>query len=1214
MRRVQSTHHARLKGLGRRLTMSVVVAAFGVSSAATIVRVDAFDYEAASGLPSKQIVEPGRVTLCSSTQNEYDGRGNKKSVKTSNCNGLAGTYPGSGAATNTEASAPGAGSTALFSSRTTTAAYTYNADGSVTVLNANAVGDQETRVYGAAFGQLLSLTGPNALKTEWAYDVLGRKTLERRSDGNGTKWTYEYCAGINGGTAACPTTLNIGSANQVTAYSVYVITEQPVAAPISISAQTVGVANGAYTKSYADSLGRIIRTETQGFDKKPDGTAMQPAKLVYKDTTYDALGRVATVSRPYYSTDRAYVTVNQYDKLGRVILSTGADGAQTIASYNGLLTSVTNDKGQVTSKTRDPMGQIVQVVDAHGKSLSLAYDAFGNLVQTTDSAGNVLKIQYDDRGRKVAMQDPDMGSWTYTSNAIGELVNQVDAKSQLTSLSYDKLGRLIAKVEPNLSTNWYYNAYADGSACQMGAGKLCQATANNGYDRKHTYDSQGRPGTVSTKVGANTYTQSWGYNGDGRVLGVTYPSGFVVQNIYSPLGYLWKVVDNAQAPTLAYWKALAMDAEAHLTQQVYGNNAVTTNAYYPETGRIQSTLVGPNVQNISYTYDTLGNLKTRIDALTTVNASYDYDGLSRLKTETLTGGAFATPQVLTWAYDAAGIGNIQSRSDVGTYTYAPSGVNSVRPHAVSGVTGTVNGFVNPSYGYDANGNLSSITASSGGSRTTTWTSYNMVDSVTQTVAGNSNKIAFLYGPEYDRVQSTYTKNNVLQRTTTYLNPGAGAGLFYEEEKNNLTSSVKKKHYLNAGDDTIGVITLENGAYSTQYWHKDHMGSTVVISDASGVVVERMAYEPFGKRRNTNGTADALGTLTSNSTQRGYTEQEMMDEVGLINMNGRIYDPAISRFLSADPTIQAPNFLQSYNRYSYTVNNPLKYFDPTGFSFGPTDGSGYDDGYHYSYQDVTWESSYSSYTSWGSGFMTLSSSGSTSVMGAGLWNASSGIFSGSYTTAEHTASAQFLAGFVNSIQSSAANFGLSDPIGLAWGNSSVGNKDFQVSQLSVRAVAAVPGCNCGYQQLYDDAPLGNYPSTRPSAGRVLYDVLDTLSQPLQKGLSWVLNEIGGANSEDKPSLLDPKGEQHILDGDKTGGGHRPGTGKPGKSEFPNGWSDDRIKGEISDVATDPGSSRSPGRNGRDIVRGTRGGIDIEVIVEPNGRIVTGYPTNVPRNPR
>lgn len=110
---------------------------------------------------------------------------------------------------------------------------------------------------------------------------------------------------------------------------------------------------------------------------------------------------------------------------------------------------------------------------------------------------------------------------------------------------------------------------------------------------------------------------------------------------------------------------------------------------------------------------------------------------------------------------------------------------------------------------------------------------------------------------------------------------------------------------------------------------------------------------------------------------------------------------------------------------------------------------------------------------------------------------------------------------------------------------------------------------------------------------------------------------GTNGKDKPSLLDDKGEQHVLDGDANGGGHRPGTGKPGKSEFPSDWSDEKIKGEISDVATDPNSTRTPGRGGRTIVQGTRDGVDITVVVEPGskgGRIVTGFPTNVPRNPK
>ena len=129
-----------------------------------------------------------------------------------------------------------------------------------------------------------------------------------------------------------------------------------------------------------------------------------------------------------------------------------------------------------------------------------------------------------------------------------------------------------------------------------------------------------------------------------------------------------------------------------------------------------------------------------------------------------------------------------------------------------------------------------------------------------------------------------------------------------------------------------------------------------------------------------------------------------------------------------------------------------------------------------------------------------------------------------------------------------------------------------------------------------------------------------SDHLARVLTRLVNSIiksEGANGE-KPSLLDPQGEIHILDGDgpNAGGGHRNGTGKSGKSEFPANWSDEKIKGEVSDVATDPGSVRTTQSNGRIKVQGVRDGVEITVIVEPGsrgGRIVTGYPTNTPRNP-
>lgn len=107
--------------------------------------------------------------------------------------------------------------------------------------------------------------------------------------------------------------------------------------------------------------------------------------------------------------------------------------------------------------------------------------------------------------------------------------------------------------------------------------------------------------------------------------------------------------------------------------------------------------------------------------------------------------------------------------------------------------------------------------------------------------------------------------------------------------------------------------------------------------------------------------------------------------------------------------------------------------------------------------------------------------------------------------------------------------------------------------------------------------------------------------------------GGRGGSDYVDLASLQRREHILDGDATGGGHRPGTGKPGKSEFPQGWSDDKIMHEISDIATDPNYISRVGRGGRKITDGNRNGVDIRVVQESNGDIVSGFPTNVPRNP-
>ncbi len=125
-----------------------------------------------------------------------------------------------------------------------------------------------------------------------------------------------------------------------------------------------------------------------------------------------------------------------------------------------------------------------------------------------------------------------------------------------------------------------------------------------------------------------------------------------------------------------------------------------------------------------------------------------------------------------------------------------------------------------------------------------------------------------------------------------------------------------------------------------YIHKDHLGSFQSITNEDGELVEELSFDPWGRRRNAEDWS--FESVPANFTfDRGYTGHEHLDVFGLINMNGRVYDPFVARFLSPDPIIQEPENTQSHNRYSYCLNNPLKYTDPSGYSFM----SGFEDVIH-----------------------------------------------------------------------------------------------------------------------------------------------------------------------------------------------------------------------------------------------------------------------------
>jgi RHS repeat-associated protein len=133
-----------------------------------------------------------------------------------------------------------------------------------------------------------------------------------------------------------------------------------------------------------------------------------------------------------------------------------------------------------------------------------------------------------------------------------------------------------------------------------------------------------------------------------------------------------------------------------------------------------------------------------------------------------------------------------------------------------------------------------------------------------------------------------------------------------------------------------MLVQNNGVDSLYYTYTDNQGSLIALTDASGNVVRKYAYDPWGARRNASDWTqkDNGSNLITN---RGYTGHEHLDAFGIINMNGRVYDPATGMFFSPDPNLQSPGDWVNYNRYSYCMGNPLKYTDPSGYTWDGNPG-------------------------------------------------------------------------------------------------------------------------------------------------------------------------------------------------------------------------------------------------------------------------------------
>jgi len=767
----------------------------------------------------------------------------------------------------------------------------YGANGHLLQWAENALDHRTNFTWNVNCGQMQSKTEPNTtVVTSWTYDDFCREERMTRPDNTSTYKTYHLCDASNG---YC--------GDGLLRYSVRVSDRSTADVEIN------------HVDQFFDVMGRVKYEQKVGFSGQTIGV----------QTLYDNRGNVAMQSNPFYVGAGTVSGVShEYDLLNRLVRTqrpiSDADRAVVTewVSYNGLTTTAIDALGGTQSKVASAWATVTRATDEAVKHTAYTYNAFGDLRTVTDPAGNTTAMTYNIRGFKATQNDPDMGNWSYTYDALGQMLTQLDAKNQTTTFTYDVLGRTKTRDDhPGGSSNrttWTWDTATNGK------GLLASVTSPGSYSETYTYDTKSRPLTSSTVANGTTFVMEYAYNSTtGRLELTTYPSStgtrLAVQHNYNQYGFLKDLRDTA-APTPPLWQANAQDPLGHVTQEQFANGHISNLGFDQTNGRLYSVQTGLSggalIQNLSYQWDAHGDLLRRADNVQSINETFTYDANYRLSTVTRNG-----TQTLTMGYND--IGNVTSKSDgAGAYLYTGTQTGCTyyahsQPHAVRKVGSNV-------YCYDANGNMVSRSGSS-----VTWSTFNYPTTINQ-AGGNTS--TFYYGASRNAYRQVSVDAGVTENRVTI-----GEGAF---ERLIRGSQTEYRHFVSAYGRVVAIVKRSAQTGNKKFYpHPDHLGSTDLVTDETNALFLRTSFDAWGKRRGgtwSGAPTTPEKTAVSASTHRGYTGHEQLDNLNLVHMKGRVYDPAIARFMSADPIIQSPFRSQSFNRYSYVWNNPLNATDPTGF--------------------------------------------------------------------------------------------------------------------------------------------------------------------------------------------------------------------------------------------------------------------------------------------
>lgn len=759
--------------------------------------------------------------------------------------------------------------------------------------------------FGNITRQTLTVPGGAPRTVNMEYDATGRYLTKKTDpDGMATSFTYNTSTG----TLASQT----NPYGQTKTYS-YDTWNRVLSNTDFVGAVTTGIsyqkdANNNTVITESDSEGRssisIVNPLGQTTETRVKDLSGQ---YIGKAFQYDAYGRKTGESEPAQPGSYNQWNYTEYDEYDRVKKQTSFTGQVTSIAYSGLSTTV-NDGTKSVTTTSNALGHTVSVQDPGG-TVNYTYFANGKL-KTADYGGISQTVEQDGWGRKTKLTDPSAGQYQYEYDGFGQLTKETTPKG-VTDYTYDAYGKITQKKLNGDNTGIQLDYTYDAVTKLLTGSTMTNADGNNAV-YSYIYDQDKRLSSITEDNLHARFVTGYTYNSNNRIATESHEARNKLNNIT-----VTKTIEmqyqngellqtTLQGTGQIVWKVNSIDNKGRISTVLQGGSLKTTFLYdsygLPQQQMVERISGTPaTLMTQGYSFDSQrGLLNSRSNSALSWSENFSYDNLNRLTDFNDNNGNH------NQAYDNRG--RITSSSLLGDYSYQG---DSYRQSELT---------LNPAADALYQGiPLQQIT-------------YNAFKSPVSIYEQGHERISFQYNAALGRSHMYYggEQEDKMQRRFRRHYSEDGAVEITNDIQAGTTSFI---FYLGGDAYSAPAIWKEvySGSQATQnlyYLHRDHLGSIVLITDEQGNPVEKRQFDAWGNIvRLTDGNGNNLTAFVI--LDRGYTGHEHLLGVGLIHMNGRLYDPRLHRFLSPDNYVQDPFSSQNFNRFGYAMNNPLTYVDESG---------------------------------------------------------------------------------------------------------------------------------------------------------------------------------------------------------------------------------------------------------------------------------------------